>query len=544
MSFQPRYYQTACRDAAFQKWDEGFRGTLAWLCTGSGKTVIAAMVAKRAIIEAGGRVLFVAHREDLLEGAENAFKEELHGMQIQYELNIDRLSTYDIHRNPPDAVMGSIASIHRRLEKYPPDFFTHIITDEAHRSAAKSYLKVYHAFPDAKLLHLTATPKRSDKKTLSGYTYDESEDRDGYKEFQAATCESRAFKLSMGDAIEDGWLVEPITRIVNVDVDWSTLKLKGKDYDQGQVDSIMKEDEALHKVAVGLEAIVKGKCGVVFMPGVASAHGLANLLKRSYGIDAVGLDGKTEKHLRRDIIRRAKSGDLECLVNVAVATEGFDSPFWEYMADCQPTKHQGRKIQKIGRCVRPIRGDLFDGIGMAEAREARLAAIAASEKPRSMVLDFVGNMGNLRIVTAEDVLAGELPHKDYGRQPKPTDADVKHVLARRPGMSIQEARQRASDEKYLHELLMAPRYGAKVEGEVNVQEFASFFSIPFVWSKDAPKVKERPAPDKAASDKQKNFIRFLCRQTGTRTPSDEWFEFLTKGQAGAFINSMKERAGA
>lgn len=544
MSFQERYYQPEAVDAVFRRWDAGDRGTLCWLATGMGKTVIAAMVTRR-IVEGGGRPLFIAHREDLLDGAESAMRRELDGIQVRYELNVNRVSEWEINQRPPDAVVASVQSVHKRLEKYPADFFSHIIVDEAHRGAAATYLKIVHHFPEAKLLYLTATPGRSDSKTLSAYTYDESAELSkDQKALLAMCCQSTAYAMPRAKAEQDGWLVPFKPGIVHVDVDWSTLKIKGGDFSKEDVDKIMREDGPLHKVALGLQQRVAGKRGVVFMPGVDSAKGLAQMLTNTYGIEAMSLDGKTEKNLRREIIARAKSGDLPCLVNVGVAVEGFDSPCWEYVADCQPTKHIGRYEQKLGRGVRPLDPAIFDGLGGPHQAAERRAAIAQSAKPFFWMLDFVGNMGKLgKPISSFDVMMGEVPHHDYKGQPKPSDANVKSVMQARPRLSLQEARQRASDEQYLHELIMSKRWSAEVEGEVRVQEFESWNTIPFVWTPPTEKTRKMPEPGQEASDKQKGFIKWQYRLQGKREPSKEWLDSLSKKQAGRIINELKAAAG-
>jgi superfamily II DNA or RNA helicase len=546
MSFQWRYYQKQAVDAVFDRWGAGDRGTGCFIATGLGKTAIAAMVAKRCV-EESGRVLFLAHREDLLDGAFAAFKRELHAMQILFELNVDRVWTSDIATGKPDAVVASVQSMHRRLEKYPSDFFTHVIVDESHRAAAQTYLKIVHHFPDARLLYLTATPHRSDGKALSGYTYDEdAKPTAAQRALEAICCQSVAFEFDRQAATDDGWLVEPIPRIVKVDVDWSTLKLKGGDYKPEDVERIMREDESILKVADGLNALVKDKCGVVFMPGVDSAHGLAHRLQTKFGIDAVAIDGKTETNLRKEIIKRAKNGSLQCMVNVGIAVEGFDSVHWQYVADCQPTRHYGRYIQKLGRGVRPADGEMFNGIGGREHRQQRLAAIAASVKPRWEMIDFCGNMGNMpKPLNCKEVLIGELPHKSYGGQPKPKDDDVRRVAMKHPDLSVQEARQRASDELYMHQLLMVPRLEADVECSVDVHEFEDMFSIPFVWTqKGGPRQYKTPPPGKEATEKQLAAVRRVHYAKHGKAPDPEWLRSLSKGGAGNYLKRMMEGAKA
>ena len=553
MSFESRYYQDEAVAAIFAAWDGGARGTLACLATGLGKTVIMARVVER-IVKGGGRVLLVAHRDFLLDdgdggGAFHAVRRLLPSVRILFEQNVDRLYTADIEDDPPAVVLGMIQSVHNRLGKYPADFFTHMLVDEGHRCAAPTYLKVIEHFGGAKLLNVTATPGRNDGKTLKAYTVDAvAENETAGKLLTRLACDSIAYWFDAGAAWDDGWLVPIVPSFCKVDIDWTTLKMSGGDFTQEQTDKVMREDAALHRICLGLKERITDKPGLVFMPGVDSARGLASMLRAGYGIDAQSIDGKTDKQLRKEIIARFKAGDLHCLVNCQVAIEGFDAALIEWLGICRPTRSRSIYDQMLGRLLRPHAGVLA-GLGGQGQRQERLRAIQASAKPSGLVIDFEGNLGNLPPpLRAQEVLLGELPHCDYGGQPIPTEANVRHVMNRRPDLSIQEARQRASDEQFLHDLIMAPRHAAHVEGEVQVQEFADYFSIPFTWQgKKGPREWTPAAPGTEASPKQLGFLRRRYRTKAGHAPSVEFLRSLTKRQAGQIIgrlNASKEKSNA
>ncbi len=59
-------------------------------------------------------------------------------------------------------------TIEKWLLQFPDDFFDMVIIDEAHHSAADSWKKVLERFPNAKVIHLTATPFRSDRQEIDG----------------------------------------------------------------------------------------------------------------------------------------------------------------------------------------------------------------------------------------------------------------------------------------------------------------------------------------------------------------------------------------
>ena len=89
-------------------------------------------------------------------------------------------------------------------------------------------------------------------------------------------------------------------------------------------------------------------------------------------------------------------------VTVMGNTEGFDAPATEIIANCRPTKSESLYLQIIGRATRPLAG-VVDGPVTAEERKA---AIAASGKDSCTILDFVGNSGDIKLISVADVLAG------------------------------------------------------------------------------------------------------------------------------------------
>lgn len=93
--------------------------------------------------------------------------------------------------DPWPVVVGSVQSMCRdaRLARYAPDAFSLVMVDEAHHSASGSYRAVLEHFPNAKVLGVTATPDRSDRKGL------------------AEVFDSIAYEYGMASAVRDGYLV-------------------------------------------------------------------------------------------------------------------------------------------------------------------------------------------------------------------------------------------------------------------------------------------------------------------------------------------------
>jgi len=144
---------------------------------------------------------------------------------------------------------------------------------------------------------------------------------------------------------------------------------------------------------------------LVFTASVLQAERLAEIFKRWIPSSAQMICGKSEPEQRQQIVADYAAGRFPVLVNVMVATEGFDCPGVELVVLARPTKSRALAIQMIGRGTRPA--DAIAGmLGDVPDAEGRRAMIAASVKPYCEILDFVGNCGKHKLITAIDVLAG------------------------------------------------------------------------------------------------------------------------------------------
>jgi len=117
--------------------------------------------------------------------------------------------------------------------------------------------------------------------------------------------------------------------------------------------------------------------------------------------------GKTNKDKRAEIFERFEKGETALLANVGITVEGYDCPPIEVIAMGRPTLSITTFIQMLGRGIRVLPG-IVEGLF---TKEERLAAIAASPKPRLRVIDFKGNSGRHNLITTFDVLGGRLSDK-------------------------------------------------------------------------------------------------------------------------------------
>jgi hypothetical protein len=153
-SFHPKAYQARALEALERTREEGNTAGLVVLATGVGKTWLSAFDSNRPPFR---RVLFVAHREEILGQAWRTFR------RIR---PLATLGYYNGREKAPEAdvLFASIQTLSRRrhLHRFDPRQFDYLVLDEFHHAAARSYRRLIGYFEPRFLLGLTATPERTD----------------------------------------------------------------------------------------------------------------------------------------------------------------------------------------------------------------------------------------------------------------------------------------------------------------------------------------------------------------------------------------------
>lgn len=395
MNLRP-YQHNACGSiaGAFGK----YSSVLAVLATGLGKTVIFTHVANDW---KNGRVLILAHREELIGQAKEKVS-ALVGGDVAVEMGENRSQESGFYRRK--VVLASVQTLSRpeRCERFDPSGFGLVVIDEAHHAVANTYRRVIDHFrqnESCKLLGVTATPRRADDLAMG------------------QVFEHCCFDYGIEPAVDDGWLVPVRQRVVKVDgLDFSNVRSTAGDLNEADLERILSEEEHLHKVAAPTVELAGDHPTLVFCVTVNHARLLAEVIGRYKGNSAVFLSGETDKQVRRLTVERFKRGDIQFLCNVGLFLEGFDAPNTAFVVMARPTKSLPLYTQVLGRGTRPLPG-VIDPFAEGEPA-ARKAAIAGSSKPFMTVLDFAGNSGRHKIVTAADVLGGKYgePVRQYARK--------------------------------------------------------------------------------------------------------------------------------
>lgn len=385
-----RDFQSDAVEAVLTEWQDR-NSTLVVCPTGTGKTRIFSEVIRRMQPK---RAMVLAHREELITQAVKRLWADV-GIEADVEM-ADRQADENYWMKAPVVVSTIQTQIagnggYGRMKIFDPMDFGVVICDEAHHYTSPSFRKVlnhYKQNPEIKILGVTATPDRADEQALG------------------QVFESVCFDYEILDAIHDGWLVPVDQQLVHVEgLDFSKVRTTAGDLNGADLAAVMEAEKNLHGIAsASIDIIQQGQRTLVFTVTVKQAEMLAEIYNRHRPGMADWVCGKTPKDQRHKVFERFSDGTTQVLVNVGVATEGYDNPAVEVIVQARPTKSRCLYAQIIGRSLRPLPG-VVDGRTTAADRRV---AIELSEKPSALVLDFVGNAGRHKLMTTADILGGKL----------------------------------------------------------------------------------------------------------------------------------------
>lgn len=328
-----RPYQIQAQNAILQTWNTGIGKTLLVLPTGTGKTIVFAnVIAER--VRQGDRVLVLAHREELLNQAADKLER---AVGLGCALEKAQSSCLDSWYN---VVVGSVQTLQsqKRLDRFPRDYFDTIIVDEAHHAISASYRRVIDHFADARLLGVTATADRGDKRNLG------------------ELFETIAYEYTLPAAIRDGYLcpIKALTLPLNIDL--AGVKVSAGDFQAAALGSAL--DPYLEQIAELMREHCADRKTVVFLPLIATSQKMCRILNER-GLSAAEVNGESED--RAEILQRFHDGEFKVLCNSMLLTEGWDEPAVDCIVCLRPTKVRALYAQIVGRGTRlfPDKKDLL-----------------------------------------------------------------------------------------------------------------------------------------------------------------------------------------
>lgn len=338
-----RSYQSDCIRAVRDGWAE-FNAQLAVLPTGAGKTIIGANICK-GFVDAGDRVLFLAHREELLTQTIDKFRKAT-GLWAGLEKAEFRAGFHQ------SAVVASVQTMLARGERWPANHFGLVIVDEAHHVLADSYQRVLGRFLPknggrAKVLGITATPDRNDKKNLGRF-------------FQ-----NIAYEVSLFDLIKQGYLSRIVVKTLPLKIDLRGVHQAAGDYDPNELSDVLAP--WLLRIALKIAEHAKGRRTLAFLPLINTSRAFAELCCKA-GLRAAHVDGNSPD--RVEIRERFAAGEYDLVSNAMLWTEGFDDPGISCIVNLRPTRSRPLYSQIVGRGTRTAPGKrnllLLDFLYMSE----------------------------------------------------------------------------------------------------------------------------------------------------------------------------------
>ncbi|WP_462417289.1 DUF3427 domain-containing protein [Kytococcus sp. Marseille-QA3725] len=303
--------------------------------TGTGKTVVAAFD-YRNLAEASStrpRLLFVAHRVEILEQARRTFQEILGDGSFGEILG----SHYTTHRW--DHVFATVQSLSNRLDDLPRDHFDIVIVDEFHHAAAQTYRIFLDHFQPRELLGLTATPERADDIRIQDAFFDGR----------------TAYELRLWDALA-GDLLSPFHYFGIADAtDLRSVSFTRGSYDQDQLTTLYTGNQARARIIL---KAVRDKVtdplamrALGFCVGVEHARFMARVFTEA-GIPARALSGDSKTAERLDTRSALVAGDISAIFTADLFNEGVDIPEVDTVLFLRPTDSPTIFLQQLGRGLR------------------------------------------------------------------------------------------------------------------------------------------------------------------------------------------------
>ena len=299
---------------------------LLYHAAGTGKTVTAVMDAKRR----GGRVLFLAHTQELVGQAAETFQTLWPGVTV---------GGYMENVKEPDAhvVCGSVQSAALHLDRFREDAFDYLIVDEAHHAAADTYQKVLAFFQPAFTLGLTATPERSGGKSILNI------------------FKNTAHRLDMKTAVELGGLVPARCVRVHTNIDLTKVRFNSVRYNIRDLESKIYVPERNRLVVDTWLRYVQKKRTVVFCASVWHAKEITELLLQA-GVSAAAVSGSMKQSERKEFQDRFIRREIQVLCACDLLNEGWDCPEIEVLFMARPTMSRVLYTQQLGRGMRLYQG--------------------------------------------------------------------------------------------------------------------------------------------------------------------------------------------
>ena len=379
--FEPRGAQIEALCALEDTRAEGAKRALVSAATGVGKTYLAAFDSKDY-----KRVLFVAHREEILKQAAVSFKNVRNSDDYGF-FNGDEKCT------DKSVVFASVSTLGRaeylNKEYFAPDYFDYLVIDEFHHAVNDQYRRIVEYFKPQFLLGLTATPERMDGRNI-------------YE-----ICDYNVpYEISLQEAINKGMLVPFHYYGIYDDTDYSGIHIVRGKYDEKELNETYIGNVHRHELIYKYYCKYGSKRALGFCCSRAHAKEMAKeFCKR--GIPSVAVYSNADGEFSEDrsvAIEKLKNGEIKVIFSVDMFNEGVDITSVDMVMFLRPTESPVVFLQQLGRGLRKSKG-----------------------KEYLNVLDFIGNYekaGRVRFLLTGKTLSEREQYNPADRASLPDDCLV------------------------------------------------------------------------------------------------------------------------
>lgn len=544
-----RPYQGEMHVAIETNYDKGVCQQAIVSATGTGKTYVFSGIPERMKEKLPGRMLILAHRDELLEQAIKSIE------SANPKLTISKEAGTEYANENSDVVVASVATLGRkgstRISRFPWEKFDKAITDEAHHATADSYLRIYELggflSPNTRKLHVgfTATPQRADGEAL------------------AKVFKKIVYEYPLRRAIEEGYLVEPKGIRVQTQVSLEGVKNGSNgDFSLSSLADAINNPERNQLVVKAWLDHGEGRRTIAFAANIQHAIDLAGMFNH-YGVKCEAIwSGDPD---RKDKIDRHKVGEYPVIINCGILTEGYDDPPVSCVLLARPTKSGVLYSQMVGRGTRLYLGKLdLIVIDVVDSSYKNSLLTLPTLMGLPTTLDLKGK-GMLWAVRKIEDAAKEFPQVNFALLPDinniqafvqsvnlfdiklPEEVSSNSILSWMPGPTGEYVLLLPNKERLTIQQNMLDKWEFK--GTVKGQKYRAerdtlgdIFSVAdgLIQDKAADSLKilkqEEPWHSDPATDKQLNWLKRHAK--GKALPPD-----LDKGRASKLISSMKAQQG-
>jgi len=337
LEVRPHPYQSRLLELVEVSRQHGHHRNLLVSATGTGKTVMAALDYAALRDRLGrSRLLFIAHREEILEQSIATFRHTLRETQFGEKW---------VGRTQPrsfEHVFASIQSLNSNgLALLEPAHFDVVIVDEFHHAAASSYERVLNRLSPKELLGLTATPERSDGLPILHWFDDRI-----------------AAELRLWDAIDQQHLAPFVYFGIHDGLDLRAIPWRrGQGYDITELTNLYTSSDAWARTVVKQVAEhvdTRSMRGLGFCVSIEHAQFMAEHFNR-HGIAAVAIWGDSPRDQREAALRALAEGRTRVVFSVDLFNEGVDVPNVDAILMLRPTESPTLFLQQLGRGLRKAR---------------------------------------------------------------------------------------------------------------------------------------------------------------------------------------------